>query len=123
MRGELTLQEINDANLNAYPSVPISFIQSKIDIVQQEFYIAIGITSKKSSGVITPAVFYENITTIFGDYNKKHPNFVTYLVDGMMHCFTNKDHYYQSTCLGPFIGESSDNKCEVSYMLYYVYYK
>ena len=41
-RGDLTLQVLNDANQLAYPRIPFSFIQSKVDHVQMEFYIAIG---------------------------------------------------------------------------------
>ena len=83
----LTLQDLNDQYMTEAPTVPFSFIQSKTDIVQQSFYVAVG-ASTNTSAVITPAEFYNGVNTIFGTYSKNHQNFLTYLVDGDQHCFT-----------------------------------
>jgi hypothetical protein len=112
--GNLSLQDINEVNQDAYPRVPFSFIQSKTDHVQMEFYIAIGMTTRKTSALITPANFYNNVTEIFGAYNKEHRNFVTYLVDGFNHCFTNKALYYDANCLDP-KKPMADNTCSQLY--------
>lgn len=88
----LTLQDINAEFMAEMPSVPYSFIQSKTDIVQQSFYVSIGITSNTTAS-ITPTEFYNDVNTIFGTYNKNHPNFLTYLVDGDQHCFSPSSIY------------------------------
>lgn len=97
----LTLQDIDNEAISEIPTVPYNFIQSKVDIVQQSFYIAIGLSMNSSSKTINPTEFYDDVNTVFGDYNAKHPNFVTYLVDGDHHCFTNQALYYQADATGP----------------------
>jgi hypothetical protein len=92
----LTLQALDDAMMTANPTVPFSFIQSKTDIVQQSFYVAIGVTTPNSTAAITPTEFYNGVNEIFGTYNKNHANFLTYLVDGDQHCFTPSDVYYSA---------------------------
>ena len=89
----LTLQDLNDQYMGELPTVPFSFIQSKTDIVQQSFYIAVG-ASTNTSAVLTPTQFYNDVNTIFGTYNKNHKNFLTYLVDGDQHCFTPMKVYF-----------------------------
>ena len=69
------------------------YIQSKTDIVQMSFYIAIGVTTPDTSASITPEQFYSDVNTIFEGYNK-NDNFLTYLVDGDQHCFTPSSVYY-----------------------------
>jgi hypothetical protein len=73
---ELSLQDILLEVMPAFPETPFAFIQSKTDIVQQSFYIAIGVTTKSSSAIIDPAKFYDDVNDIFGAYNAL-PNFVT----------------------------------------------
>ena len=87
--------------MNAVPSVPYAFIQSKTDSVQIGFYTAIGATFSNTSATITPAEFYDDINEIFGTYNKEHPNFLGYLVDGSQHVFTNSNYFYTADAKGP----------------------
>jgi hypothetical protein len=82
------------------PMVPYSFLQSKTDIVQISFYIALAFSSGYQPSVITPEAFYNGLNLIFGAYNSPNPNFLTYLVDGSQHCFTNKEFYYEATTKG-----------------------
>mmetsp|Transcript_31921 Transcript_31921/g.53350 ORF Transcript_31921/g.53350 Transcript_31921/m.53350 type:complete len:453 (-) Transcript_31921:262-1620(-) len=99
---ELTLLEIDLEFIAATPNVPYSFIQSKIDSVQMSFYIAVGITMNATGNMMTnPTEFYEGVNEIFGTYNSKLSNFVTYLVDGPHHCFTNQGLYYDADAMGP----------------------
>jgi len=84
---QLTLQILNDDFMTELPHVPYSFIQSKTDIVQQSFYVSVGISANTTAS-ITPTEFYNDVNAIFGTYNKNHANFLTYLVDGDQHCFT-----------------------------------
>ena len=73
--------------------MPYAYIQSKTDIVQQAFYIAIAVTTNSERKLITPSQFYDDVNDIFELYNT-NTNFITYLVDGYQHCFTNMDIYY-----------------------------
>jgi hypothetical protein len=98
----LTLQDIDLEFFSSNPTVPVSFIQSKVDIVQQSFFIAIGVTTNNTEKTINPTEFYADVNIIFGDtYNTQLKNFVTYLVDGDHHCFTNQDLYYTADAKGP----------------------
>ena len=65
MNKDLTLQDINMQNIRDSPEVPISFIQSKTDIVQMSFYVAIGATTPDTSAFITPKLFYNDVNEIF----------------------------------------------------------
>jgi hypothetical protein len=99
--GQLDIQELVQEHIAKYPQYPFAFIQSKIDIVQTSFYVAVGLTTPGSSAVITPKRFYEGVNAIFSKYNAL-PNFVTYLVDGPMHCFTPMNIMYDTTNYGPY---------------------
>jgi hypothetical protein len=95
--GKLTLQTINIQSMKDMTEgsrVPYTFVQSKVDIVQQSFYVAIGLTTRNTSAVITPTLFYEGINAVFEQYNPQDP-FLVYLLDGDHHCFTNQALYYQ----------------------------
>lgn len=97
----LTLQDIDRATMNAVKSVPFSFIQSKTDIVQQSFYVSVGLSMGVNAS-ITPAQFYADVNDVFGTYNQQHGNFLAYLVDGDQHCFTpSSTVYYAATGAGP----------------------
>ena len=109
--GNLDLDLVVSRHIEGAPNTPFAFIQSKIDAVQQEFYVAIGLTTKGVSGVITPAKFYAGVNDIFETYNKI-PNFVTYLVDGPMHCFTPFNLMYTTNNEGPYGKRSSSEPSE-----------
>jgi len=90
----LTLQDINMEFIAVNPSVPYAFLQSKVDVVQQSFYISVGISMNASQKSITPTQFYNDVNNIFGLYSQNNQNFITYLVDGDQHCFTCYDLLY-----------------------------
>jgi hypothetical protein len=96
----LTMQEILLEFAGNTPTVPYNFIQSKIDIVQQAFYVAIGVTSNATQKLINPTEFYNDVNVAFGTYNAQLKNFVTYLVDGDQHVFTNSNLYYTADAKG-----------------------
>lgn len=79
--GELTMREIETEYIANTPNVPYAFIQSKTDIVQESFYVAIAVTNN-ATAKITPSQFYSGVNSIFGSYNT-YPNFVAFLVDGI----------------------------------------
>jgi len=97
----LTLQEVDVELASNTPSLPYAFIQSKADIVQQSFFIAIGVSMNATQKTITPSEFYADVNSVFGMYSAQLKNFVTYLVDGDHHCFTNQELYYTADAKGP----------------------
>ncbi len=97
----LSLEEINLEYALASPSVPVSFLQSKVDGVQQAYYIALGVSMNSTQKTTTPTQFYGDVNTVFGLYNAQLPNFLTYLVDGDNHCFTCYDLYFTADAKGP----------------------
>jgi hypothetical protein len=96
--GKLTLQLIMTDYFPQYKSIPFAYIQSKVDIIQQSFYVAVAFTSNVSA-VITPTQFYDDVNQIMSLYNKES-NFLTYLVDGDQHCFTPNSYYFTADPLG-----------------------
>ena len=95
----ITMMDIDLEFIATTPTVPYAFIQSKTDIVQQSFYVAIG-KSSNASAAITPTQFYNDVNDAFGLYNKQLKNFITFLVDGDQHCFTNQGLYYTADAEG-----------------------
>lgn len=96
--GKLTLQLIMTDYFPQYKSIPFAYIQSKVDIIQQSFYVAVAFTSNVSA-IITPTQFYDDVNQIMSVYNKES-NFLTYLVDGDQHCFTPNNFYFTADPLG-----------------------
>lgn len=90
----LEITDIDLSGMNSISHIPWVFLQSKVDIVQQSFYVSVAISVNASSKTITPTEFYSDVNNIFGTYNAKEKTFLTYLVDGDHHCFTNQALYY-----------------------------
>ena len=109
--GNLDIQALVESHMNGVPNTPFAFIQSKVDAVQQSFYVAMGLTTKGASPVITPGKFYAGINGIFEMYSPI-PNFISYLVDGPMHCFTNFNILYTTTNEGPYGKRRTDEPSE-----------
>jgi len=97
--GQLTLQAIEVEKIRS-TKVSVSFIQSKVDDVQMSFYVAVGVSMGSSETTITPTQFYADVNSVFGKYNAEK-NFLTFLVDGPQHCFTDTNVMYTTTPLGP----------------------
>ena len=95
---QLTMKMIMEKNLANVKNIPYAYIQSKVDEVQMSFYVSVGITTNTSS-MITPLSFYARTNEIFGAYNL-NKNFITFLVNGDHHCYTNQDLYYSTNGLG-----------------------
>jgi hypothetical protein len=101
MDQELSLEDVNIEFASVTPSVPYAFMQSKVDAVQQSFYVSVALSMNSTVKTITPAQFYTDVNDIFGLYNNQLPNFVTYLINGDHHCFTPYDLYFTADPLGP----------------------
>eukprot|EP01038_Epipyxis_sp_PR26KG_P006371 gene6371-8773_t len=97
----LTFQDINLEFFAATPNVPYAFIQSKSDIIQESFYVAIGLTTRNTTAAITPAEFYNGLNDVFGLYKANLPNVVVYLVNGINHVYTDRPLYFISDSYSP----------------------
>jgi len=94
-------EDINQEFIASYPQVPFAFIHAKLDEVQLSFYDLMGMTSiEAKKKFITPKEFYNTANDMMGVYNSEHKNFVTYLIDGLHHCYTEQDLYYTTNTLG-----------------------
>jgi hypothetical protein len=98
---EITMEEIALENMNSFPTIPFSYIQSKTDIFQRVFYVLVAATTNSTPIFPTPAGFYDKVNGLFATYNSKAANFLTYLVDHDEHCFTPINLYYDATTKGP----------------------
>jgi hypothetical protein len=100
----LTTLTVTDMGLEyqaKHPTIPFSYAQSKTDIVQYAFWVAVAATLKIPPVFITPTEFYAGVSEIFGTYSQANSNFLAYLVDGSKHCFTPGTEYYTATTKGP----------------------
>jgi hypothetical protein len=98
---QLSMQDIIIDAMTAYQHVPFAFITSKADDVQIGMYTIIGLPMWNIKKFITPREFYSSINAdFFGPYNR-YPNFITYLIDGIKHCFTEENTFYTASTLGP----------------------
>ena len=95
----LTMRSIAEENIKKVPNIPYAYIQSKVDEVQMSFYVSVGITTN-TSAVLTPSSFYAKTNELFGTYNALDKNFITFLVNGPHHCYTNQEIYYTADGLG-----------------------
>jgi len=100
----LSLEEILIEFASAIPTVPFTYLQSKVDWCQQAFYDSVGASMDPPHKPTTPTQFYTDTNTVFGTYNEKLKNFVTYLMDGDQHCFTCYDFFFTADAKG-----ASDN--------------
>ena len=98
----LTMEDVDLEMIAATPTVPYTFIQSKIDVVQRSFFRAVAFTGNYSDRAMSPAIFYDDINTLFGSYNAHLPNFLVYLVDGHNHCYTPRETFYSTDALSPY---------------------
>lgn len=83
----ISFQSINAYSQSSFANVAFGFIQSKDDDVQMSLYSQVGVNYGLNS-TITDSEFYADVNDIFGGYNS-NKNFVSYLVDGQTHCYTN----------------------------------
>eukprot|EP00602_Paraphysomonas_sp_CaronLab_P002819 CAMPEP_0185025820 /NCGR_PEP_ID=MMETSP1103-20130426/9394_1 /TAXON_ID=36769 /ORGANISM="Paraphysomonas bandaiensis, Strain Caron Lab Isolate" /LENGTH=380 /DNA_ID=CAMNT_0027559187 /DNA_START=233 /DNA_END=1375 /DNA_ORIENTATION=- len=93
----LSLQDMTVDNIQKHPTVPFSFIQSKVDSVQLAYYMAVAL-SQDMDILISPTKFYAGVNEIFESYNI-YDNFLAYLVDGDTHCFTPSSRFYTADAI------------------------
>jgi len=70
------------------PDTVFAFINSKTDAVQRAYYDAIAVTFKNDTIGIPPPEYYRQVNEIFESYTA-YDNFLTFLVQSDMHCYTN----------------------------------
>lgn len=98
--GTVTIQDIFSESFRRFPGVPFGNIQSKADVTQISFYIALAFSFKKYQDMtLTGPQFFYKSNAIFQRYSQS-PNYVEYYVDGSMHCYTPYPRYYTAGTKG-----------------------
>jgi len=101
-RSALTVQDIFDQTMIAFPHVAFASIQSKADETQIFFYKGMAASyGRFLDAGVTSNGFYMMTNKVFMKYAYNHPNFVTYWVDGDKHCFTDSETLFTATSRGP----------------------
>ena len=72
-----------------------------MDVIQKAFFRYIAFTGNYSDTAMSPAIFYNDISTLFGSYSTKLDNFLVYLVDGHNHCYTPRETFYITDAVSP----------------------
>lgn len=107
-KGIMTFEDVLTATLRSFPKVTFAAVNSKQDYVQRMFY---AITLSK---YLSPTSYYQQLVALFTKYSEYH-NFVSFLVDGMTHCFTNWHQLYHTTTMG-IISSETDKTSLVSWI-------
>lgn len=99
---KLTIQNLVEVAMGKFPNVAFVSIQSKEDSTQVWFYrgMAQSWGMATEMGLTEPA-FYEGCNSIYEGFVQKFPNYVPYLVDGDLHCFTQAPEFYTASGRGP----------------------
>jgi hypothetical protein len=97
--GDATVQDMFDSILSRYPRVAFAQIQAKTDLIQRLFYSAIAVSYFDLNLILTSSNFYKETNKISQRYNR-HPNFVTYTVDGDAHVFGPYPSWYTTSIAG-----------------------
>ena len=101
MDKQLTVYDLGLEFLNEHPTVPYAFIEAKTDAVQLAYYVALVVTTNSTEkAAMTSSEFYTEVNNIFSLYNTERSNFLTYLIDGDHHCYTQQALYFQADTKG-----------------------
>ena len=85
--GELEIPDVLENTMARFPHVSFLAINSKSDAIQRGFHGLFGT-------IMGPRAFYNALISLYRRYST-YPNFVSYIVDGSMHCFTQWKHLYE----------------------------
>lgn len=99
LAGNLTVHDVFEAAMDAYPSVTFGQVNSKYDETQQHFHEAVAYTS----GVppeITDGASYLAAANVCLRSRSRHANYFSFLADGGQHCFTPYPVFYEATTRG-----------------------
>lgn len=111
---ELTVHDVLAMAMAKYPTVGFASIQSKADGTQLSFYqgVARSYGLAQEAGITDPQ-FYNASNRIFGNFSSNFANYVVYLVNGDLHCYTNQDAFYTASPAG-----SDQSSLSGQWMLY-----
>jgi len=100
---EVTVSQVFDRTIKDFPGVTFASVNSKSDKIQVMFWTIVTAAFPTSGEPLTI-----NNETFLGKLNRnilqrydRHTNFVSYLVDGSVHCFTCHNWLYSADTTGP----------------------
>jgi len=100
----ITVADVFHEAMISFPCVRFANIQSKEDPVQKEFYCALKGGSMAGAAkclqTYPAADLYYQANRFFERYNQQ-PNYVTYIVEGKQHTFTENPFFYTASAKGP----------------------
>ena len=91
---KVTVDEILLETMRRFPKVTFAMVTSKLDSIQRAFY------SVTRGTLTTDYGFYQRVNDRLRLYSTQAKNFVSYLVDGTTHCFTNWHELYHTFTFG-----------------------
>jgi hypothetical protein len=90
-QSDLEVQDLLLPTMASFPNVIFASIDSKWDSTQIMFWNALALTHGKQP--IDPETFYIKLNMLHRKYDLTS-NYVSYLVDGAMHCFLDESNFY-----------------------------
>jgi len=106
LRGNVSVETIFLSNMREFPKVPFTFIQSKEDAIQLEFYDGVDLTNLLENEWLDGAGFYGKTLDFLTTYNAR-PNWLIYFIPGDTHEFLTKKWFYQASVLGSNAGRTA----------------
>lgn len=99
-QSQLTIQNVLLSTMQAFPSTPFCFIQSKEDAVQIDFFDGVDLTRGFSSTVLEGPSFYQASQSFLQVFNAAAPNWLIYWVNGNTHEFLTKTWLFVTNTAG-----------------------
>lgn len=88
--GKMNLDEVFQSVVDDHPSVLFAVINSKADMAQIWMYNFMAPMIGVKPGSLNPEAFFKIVNRYLDQFDGK-PNFVSYLVNSDVHCFTSKE--------------------------------
>merc|ERR1719491_2470551 len=88
--GKFNLDEVFQSVVDYHPSVLFAVINSKADMTQIWMYNFMAPMIHVKPGSLNPEAYFKIVNRYLDQFDGK-PNFVSYLVNSNVHCFTSKE--------------------------------
>jgi len=100
---ELTVSQVFDRTMEDFPGVTFASINSKSDSIQVYFWTIVTAAFPTSGEPLTinNETYLRKLNRNILQRYDRHANFVSYLVDGSVHCFTCHNRLYSADATGP----------------------
>jgi len=97
---KFNLQDFVNEVIASYPKVAFANLQCKVDLVQRLFYKSVAATFFKGKDLfVNERTFYKTTNEMMQRYSR-HPNYVTYIVNGAFHTLLQWNFLYSASTRG-----------------------